>query len=118
MLDEEETKHEWSLYFDRKWFAVRVESVMESSITLCVGGDLTDGTVELEIDIEELPRLIAILNEVFRVYSEKTIPFLQLREELVTGDNEESIATLRAYKVVADLISDHAVKLGLLSPIE
>ncbi len=118
MFGEGEGKDEWNLYINRKWFDVRVVGIKETTLTLCIGGELTEGTVQFDVDIVELPRLIAILNEIFRIYSEKTLRFLELREELVTGDNEENIATLRAYKVVADLMSDHALKLGLLAPIE
>ena len=45
-------------------------------------------------------------------------PYLKLDDEELYGEVEERLAKLRAYKVVADQLNDHAEKLGLFTPMQ
>jgi hypothetical protein len=70
--------------------------------------------VALSFHIEEIPRLIAIFNEIYVRHYEETFDEIRLDEEMVTGDNDDRIATLKAYRVFADTLTDFAQKTGLL----
>jgi len=71
--------------------------------------------VGLFFDIEEIPRLIAVLNEIYKLQYEGALSEIQTDEEAITGDNDDRVAGLRAYAVFADTLSDFAEKLGLLT---
>jgi len=99
--------------------------------------------VTLDLKVEEIPYLIAILNETYRRHHEAGIASLEFepddefprRERLRSGQTltwpiasrlepewdreawQDRRALLEAYKVVADRLADDADKLGLLRPI-
>lgn len=103
--------------------------------------DLASLTLALKLD--EIPHLVAILNEIYRRHHADAVsasefepdPEFPRRERLPSGqtlrwpigsrleperdpeDGKDRRALLEAYKVVADQVADHMDKLGLLRPI-
>jgi hypothetical protein len=99
--------------------------------------------VALNLKLQEIPRLIAVLNEVYRKNHKDAVASLEFdpgwefprRENLVGGqtltwpifsrlepeseleDWKDRRALLEAYKVVADRLADDMARLGLLRPI-
>ncbi len=139
---------EWFLYQDPELLSVRVGKTWEKYVQIVLGRSDDTGIeigaclvgdcrfrgdaqvcdseqaprriwqVALELDIEQIPRLIVILNEIYRLHYEEAAPYLRLDDEELYGELDERLAKLLAYKVVADQLSDHANKLGLFSPME
>ena len=70
--------------------------------------------VALSFQIEEMPRLIAVLNEVYLRHYAEAFDEIRLDQEITTGDNNDRLATLQAYRVFADKLSDFAESTGLL----
>jgi hypothetical protein len=64
--------------------------------------------------IEEIPNFIAALNEIYKRHYQEAFEGIKMDEETITGDNDDRIATLQAYRVFADSLSDFAEKTGLL----
>jgi len=66
-----------------------------------------------DIGIEDIPRFTTIMNEIFKLYYEDALEEIRSEEESITGDNEERVARLKAYRVFGDTIADAAEKLGV-----
>jgi hypothetical protein len=129
-------EREWHFYRDPESLKVcvgrvdtkQLELIFERSDGIEIGEcpDLSGGNLDTELlykvllyfYIDEIPRLIAIVNEIYREHYEAAVPYLMLDDEDDYGELDERLATLRAYKVVADQLSDHVQKLGLLAPME
>lgn len=100
--------------------------------------------ITLKLKIEELPRVIAVLNELYRAVTSKLMvipefdksgewhspewqqsknPYLaepleaRREPEANREDWEDRIAVLRGYEVISQHLSDQARKIGLLQPI-
>ena len=135
---------EWNLYSVPGIFCVRADRIigtaiqvilesdpeMDIGIAECLDYEEDDNldpvtnpkrlfSIALELQVEELPRLVPVFNEIYRAHYDQMVRFVGIHDDdLSPQDKEDRIAQLRAYKFVADLLSDHVEKLGLLSPIE
>ena len=159
----------WSLYADPSIFRVAVRTTDDGWIqmTLEVDPESTQGvgfcgtrllsqdvangnesneelaSLSLQLKLEEIPHLIAILNEIYRRHHVEAVGKLRFepdfefpqREPLSSGltltwpifsrlepardpeDWKDRRALLCAFKVVADKLSDDVEQLGLLRPI-
>ena|SRR5713101_4219403 len=133
--DNHDDKEGWSIYEDPETFHVSagdegggyVQVTLERNPDWDIelgsyeDEDLTEKRlfkVNLLLNMEELPRLIIILNEIYRRHYEKVIPHILCDEERLSGDNEDRVAALRDYQFVANLLCEHANRLGLFSPLE
>ncbi len=109
----------------------------------CAVSELEINAITLKLKIEELPRLITILNEAYRKITSKILPipefdkfgewqgeewryadlhlidplFSRREPESRPEDLKDRITVLRAYEVISARLSDDAGKLGLLRPI-
>ncbi|HXC44692.1 MAG TPA: hypothetical protein VNY51_14375 [Candidatus Dormibacteraeota bacterium] len=160
-------KEGWSLYADPRIFRVaagtpkdgwilvtlEIDPEEERGIGICgtrllsqenPGGAEEMAGLSLQLKLEEIPRLIAILNEVYRQHHSDAVAQLEFdpsfsefpkREPLSDGrtltwpifsrlepesdpeDWKDRRALLYAFKMVADKLADDAEKLGLLRPI-
>lgn len=129
----------WDLYESPGLFRLRIQKVETNHIHITIENDCEESIpvatcpeecvglgekhhdiyrLTLEVSVEELPRLVAILNEIYRITCEQTIPYCGVNEPEVPKDRDDRIATLRAYKFVADRLHDDMDKLGMLAPIE
>jgi hypothetical protein len=158
---------EWNLYTDPAIFQVRATAEIEGWVLLTLETDpesvqrigaagtplsrqdfSPDGSTELasvtlDLRVEEIPHLIAILNEIYRRHHADGTASLEFepdyefprRERLRSGQTltwpvasrleperdpeawKDRRALLEAYKVVADRLADDVDKLGLLRPI-
>jgi hypothetical protein len=158
---------EWSLYTDPAILQVRAIGQLEGWISLTLETDpesvqrigsagrplscqdfSPDGPTELasltlDLRLEEIPHLIAILNEIYRRHHADGTSSLEFepdyefprRERLRSGQTltwpvgsrleperdpeawKDRRALLEAYKIVADRLADDVEKLGLLRPI-
>lgn len=165
--NEGSSPEEWSLYTDPSILRVRAVAEAEGWISLTLetnpesvqrigapGRPLNrqdfspDGSTELasltlDLKVEEIPHLVAILNETYRRHHAAGIASLEFepdhefprREPLPSGQTltwpiasrlepardpegwKDRRALLEAYKVVADRLADDVEKLGLLGPI-
>jgi hypothetical protein len=162
---------EWSLYddptilrvsvsalstsaFDEGWISLTLETHPDNAQCIGVAGKplniqdfAADGSTDLasltlELKLEEIPRLVAVLNEVYRKRHATAVTSLEsgldygprwarlpsgqtirwpigsrLEPERDPEDLKDRRAILEAYKVVADGLADDLDKLGLLRPI-
>jgi hypothetical protein len=158
---------EWSLYDDPKILRVRASAPEEGWITLtlethpdetqCVGvageplscqdfaadGSTDLASLTLALKLEEIPHLVAILNDIYLRHYADAVTSLEFepdpefppRRSLPSGETirwpigsrleperdpecwKDRRAILEAYKVVADGLADDLDKLGLLRPI-
>lgn len=129
----------WDLYESPGLFRLRVQNVETNHIQINIENDCEEAIpvatcpeeciglgekyhdiyrLTLEVSVEELPRLIAILNEIYRATCEQTIPYCGVNEPELPKDRDDRIATLHAYKFVADRLHDDMDKLGMLTPLE
>jgi len=109
----------------------------------CALSETEMNAVTLKLKVEELPRLVAVLNEAYRSITSRTTvipefdtlgewegrewgnenltvfePLFSRREpESRREDLKDRIAVLRAYEVISTRLSDDSGKIGLLQPI-
>jgi len=159
----------WSLYADTRIFRISASAPERGWITLTLEVDPEEergigscgtplqsedasshhapaalATLNLDLRLEEIPHVIAVLNEIYRKHHrhateslelDKTglwgsrregLPygrtltwplFSRLEPETLSEDWKDRLALLEAYKVVADRLSDDMDKLGFLRPI-
>jgi hypothetical protein len=147
-------QEEWSLYANPAIFRVAASGSEDGWIHVTMEvrpGDVHSrrhdpddepASVSLQLKLEEIPRLIAILNEIYRHHVEAVAALefepdfeFPRREPLPGGqtltwpvasrlepesdpeDWKDRRARLSAFKVVADSLADDFEKLGLLRPI-
>lgn len=166
-MEDNEQRDEWSLYSDPSILKVRADPTHEGWIALTFEADpdgtyaigsagaplncqdfSTDGSPDLasltlELKLEEIPRLIGILNDIYRRHHEIAVASLELgsdwefprRERLPDGrtltwpiasrgepetdaeDWKDRRALLCAFKELADRFADDLERLGALRPI-
>lgn len=159
---------EWSLYADPELFCIRaktaedagwVDVTLESEPDLATDVATTDGIRFVEADdendepsrlyrlslclkLEEIPRLVAVLNEIYLANHDRAVTTVEFdssddwgerrikhghlsytfplgsrfEPESKKEDWKDRIAVLQAYKIVGDRLRDDAKKLGLLQP--
>jgi len=71
--------------------------------------------IGLFLAIWEIPKLIAALNEIYKRHYEEAFEEIRGYDESISGQNDDLIEDLRAYRVFADTLSDFAEKLGFFS---
>lgn len=163
-MSSSESKCEWEIYDSSGLLTVRAKIIEEGFIRIQLETDgaygvaaiedrcwefsdvLADGSIELEsaallLRLEEIPHLIAILNEVFRAHYPNALreisgsvnaeadqddgEFADVTSIWSRGepaptrveDREDRLAVLAAFKTFSDNVSEVAEAVGILRPI-